>query len=211
MRWPVLHAATAVPAVAVVMVVGLSLLVVAHPGPLPGEVGYIRWLQARGEPLGAMAEGVRLTTSTEAALVVMIVPSVWLAVRHRARGVLAVAVALAVMLVVQPTAKELIDRPRPTPEHVEVRAEHTSKSFPSGHSMSTTTVWGSAVGLAWRRNRRGLAAVATVPIVVTFVASGVQGVHWPTDALAGTLFGLLGAGLVLSVLSTPRPVATPRT
>ena len=121
------------------------------------------------------------------------VPAVWLVRRRGRNGLTVVLIVLATMLVVQPVLKEAIDRPRPTPIEVEVRAEHSSMSFPSGHSMSTTVVWGTIGGGLLIADRRRLALVAALPIVLTFLSSGVQGVHWPTDALAGTLLGAVAA------------------
>ena len=115
----------------------------------------------------------------------------------------AIPIAVVTMLVVQPMVKELVDRPRPSPELVEVRAEATSMSFPSGHSMSTTTVWGAVAGIAWVGGRRRLAVGAAVPVVVTFLASGVQGLHWPSDAAAGTMLGAIAAAAIVAVASNP--------
>jgi membrane-associated phospholipid phosphatase len=113
-------------------------------------------------------------------------------------------IALVTMLVAQPSIKEIIDRPRPDSTQVEVRAQHTSKSFPSGHSMSTTTVWGAAALLAVLTRRRWLAAGLCVPIVLTGFSSSIQGVHWPSDAIAGTLLGLIAAVLIATVVSENR-------
>ena len=198
--WPLVAAAAA----------GTIGLVVrsAAPDPLPGEIAYVRLLQRFGEPVPSLAELVRLTTSTEAALIIVAVAAPWLLWCSRARGAFVIAVVLAAMLVVQPALKEAVDRPRPSEDQVEVRADHTSMSFPSGHSMSTTVVWATAAGLACQRRRFDLAGAVSVPIVLTFVSSGVQGVHWPTDAIAGTLFGAAFAGVALRVLPR-RLVATP--
>lgn len=179
------------------VLVALTVAVVAHPGPLPGEVGYVRWLQARGEPLATIADVVRTTTGTEAGVVVAIVFALFLGRRSGRAAFSAVGVAVVVMLAVQPIYKEIVDRPRPDATQVEVRAEHTSKSFPSGHSLSTTTVWGAAAGVAWTRRRRVWAAAAAVPVVLTGVSSAVQGVHWPSDALAGTIIGGVAALLMV--------------
>ena len=194
-------------ATAIVVLVTLALVAASHPGPLPGEVPYIRWLQRLGEPVPSLAGFVRTTTGTEGSLVVGVLPGIWLVRRYGQAGARAVLIALLILLVVQPVFKELVDRPRPTATQVEVRAEHTSKSFPSGHSLSTTTIWGTASGLAWRRRRRLLAAGAAVPIMMTGLASGVQGVHWPSDAIAGTLAGVLAATAILHTLQPERPGA----
>ena len=180
----------------------LTVIVVVHPGPLPGEVEYIRWLQHRGEPLASIADFVRHTTSTLANLIVLALPAALAAKRYGRPARQAVVIALAAMLAVQPMYKEVVDRPRPDETQVEVRAEHSSKSFPSGHSLGTATVWGAAAGLAWTRRRRGLAVVLGVPIGATGVSSGVQGVHWPSDAVAGTIVGGVTAWAMVVLISS---------
>ncbi len=185
------------PALALLVVVGLALVVVAHPGPLPGELGYVGWLQDLDEPVPSLARFVRMTTGTEAALVVAAVPAGWLLVRHKWQGAIVVAIAAVTILVAQPAVKAVVDRPRPSPEQVTVRAPTESQSYPSGHSMSTATVWGAVVGAAWARGRRGVAVACAIPIVLTFFASAVQGAHWPTDAIAGTLLGVVAAWLIV--------------
>jgi undecaprenyl-diphosphatase len=120
--------------------------------------------------------------------------------RHGRRAAPAIVIALMSMLVLQPVTKELIDRPRPTADHVDVRAEHTSTSFPSGHSLSTTTTWGAAGLVTWRAQRRRWAAVLTIPVALTGVSSSVQGVHWPSDAVAGTIIGGFAAWWIMRVV-----------
>jgi membrane-associated phospholipid phosphatase len=186
--------------VAGAIAIALAIAVVVEPGPLPGDLAILRWWQDLGEPVPTIADGVRLTTSTEAALIVFAVPAVLVVKRYRRAGGIAVAIALLTMLVAQPALKEVIDRPRPSAEVVDVRAEYGSKSFPSGHSMSTAAVWGAAVAFAAHHRRARLAAVLCVPIALTSVASLVQGVHWPSDSFAGVILGgisAIGAAAVL--------------
>ncbi len=190
-----------------VSLVALTVAVAVHPGPLPGEIPYVRWLQRLGEPVPSVADFVRSTTGTEGSLVVGVLPGIWLVRRYGRAGLGAALIGLFALLVVQPVYKEVVDRPRPDATQVEVRAAHTSKSFPSGHSLSTTVVWGTAVALAWQRRHRGIAVAAVVPIVLTSFASGVQGVHWPSDAIAGTLVGLLTAAVIIRILGpSPPPI-----
>jgi membrane-associated phospholipid phosphatase len=186
--------------IAVVALAVLSVAVAVDGGALAGEVAYIRSWQRLGTPVPEFAEFVRLTTSTEAALIAGALPAVWLVRRHGRHGLAAVAICVGSMLVVQPGSKEIVDRDRPVETQVDVRAEHTSRSYPSGHSMSTTTVWGLAAGYAQRARRGRLAAALCIPIACTFVASAIQGVHWPTDALAGTVMGAAAAWLALRAL-----------
>jgi undecaprenyl-diphosphatase len=185
---------------ALAVIVALTVAVVAHPGPFVGEVAWIDALQHLGEPVPAAAEVVRVTTSTEACLIVLAVLGALAIARYGVRGAFVVAIAVLTMLVVQPTLKRLVDRPRPTTADVEVRAPHESMSFPSGHSMSTTAVWGMLAAHLALDGRRVWAALAALPVALTFLAGGVQGVHWPSDAVAGTLLGALAAAAGVAVL-----------
>jgi membrane-associated phospholipid phosphatase len=181
----------------------LACVVWAHPEPLPGELRYVRALQRLDEPIPTLAGAVWSATGTEQALVVAGVAAVALLWRRGARGAVAVAgaagIAAATMLAVQPGLKDAVDRPRPAPGVVDVRAATESESFPSGHAMSTTTVCGAAAAVLWRR-RRALAIAGALPIVLTVFASAVQGVHWPTDAIAGALFGASAGWLIARCL-----------
>lgn len=175
----------------------LTVAVATHPGPLPGEVGSVRALQRLGTPVPAIAEIVQTTTGTEGVLVAAALPIGWLLRAGGRPGRVVVAVVLMTILAVQPFFKEVIDRPRPSMETVDVRADHESSSFPSGHSLGTTTVYGSAAAALWLRGRRRWAGVAAVPIVLTSCAAPVQGLHWPSDAIAGTLVGALAVWSLL--------------
>lgn len=186
-------------AASALVLVALTVAVVRDGGPLAGELRVVRWWQSLGEPAPTLAEFVRATTSTEACLVASLLPAAWLVRRHGRRAAPAILIVLCSTLVVQPLMKELVDRPRPTAEQVEVRAEHTSMSFPSGHSLSTTTTWGAAALYALRRSRFALAAGLALPVVVTGMSSSIQGVHWPSDALAGTIVGGLAAWYIVEV------------
>jgi undecaprenyl-diphosphatase len=188
-------------AIAVVAVGLLTWAVVAHPGPLPGDLWLVRNAQRLGQPVPALAELVRLTTSSEACLIATIPAIVWLRRRNARALVPALAIALIWMLAVQPVSKELVDRPRPSEHQVDVRADYSSKSYPAGHSLSTTTTWGAASAYAWRNGRRWTAAALGLPVLLTGMSSSVQGVHWPSDAVAGTIIGGLGAWLIVRVLS----------
>lgn len=179
----------------------LTARVVIDGGPLSGELRVVRWWQSLGEPVPTLAEFVRATTSTEACLVASLLPAAWLVRRHGRRAAPAILIVLCSTLVVQPLMKELIDRQRPTAEQVDVRAETTSMSFPSGHSLSTTTTWGAASLVALRAGRRAWAAALAVPVVATGLSSSIQGVHWPSDALAGTILGGFAAWWISRIVA----------
>jgi membrane-associated phospholipid phosphatase len=202
--WPG-WATVAVASLTVVATV-LAIAVLVDPGPLPGDLAIVRWWQRRPEPVPTIAEWVRLVTSTEANLVVAFVPAVFIAVRCGRLGVVAIAITVATMLVAQPLLKLAFDRPRPGTDLVDVRAEHTSMSFPSGHSMSTIAVWGVAALVLLGLRRPVAAAAACIPIVLTSQASLVQGLHWPSDSLAGLAIGGISAVVAAVLLRNAGPL-----
>ena len=98
-------------------------------------------------------------------------------------------------------AKLAVDRPRPSPELVDVREVATGPSFPSGHTVTTVLLYGFlfyAVGqaLSDRRLRYPVQALCVVIAVLTGLQRVEAGVHWPSDVLGGALF----AGLILALL-----------
>jgi membrane-associated phospholipid phosphatase len=191
-------------AAAAALLAVLTVAVVLADGPLPGEVALIERWQAIGPPIPAVADAVLTVTGTEATLVIGAVPAVWLVVRHGRRGLAAVLIILAAMLVVQPLSKELVDRERPSSDQVEVRATSTSESYPSGHALGTTAVWGTAALYVRATGRRTPGLLLVFPIVATGVASVVQGVHWASDVVAGAIIGGFAAWLAVGALELTR-------
>jgi len=97
--------------------------------------------------------------------------------------------------------KLAVDRPRPSPELVDVREVATGSSFPSGHAMTTVLLYGFlfyAAGLALRdrRLRYPAQALCVIIAVLTAIQRVEAGVHWPSDVLGGALL----AGLILTLL-----------
>ncbi|HEX7361284.1 MAG TPA: phosphatase PAP2 family protein [Bryobacteraceae bacterium] len=119
---------------------------------------------------------------------------------------LAAFVSAAVLLEI---AKELARRVRPHPWF----GIHTptSWSFPSGHSLDSTTCYlvFAVVLMALVRHRlpRGfiLAVAILLPLMIGFTRIYL-GVHWPTDVLAGWIAGFcLAMGLVASQRRALKP------
>lgn len=73
-------------------------------------------------------------------------------------------------------------------------------SFPSGHAVASTIVWG---GLAWGvrvATLRTRAAVAAVIVALVVASRVLLGVHYPVDVAVGTIVGLTYLAVVLVVL-----------
>ncbi|MFV0623020.1 phosphatase PAP2 family protein [Sphingomonas sp. ac-8] len=92
--------------------------------------------------------------------------------------------------------KRLFERARP--DLVEHLMRETSSSFPSGHSANSAIVYLTVATLIFPMIRethvRLFVVVATMTIVGMIGISRVYlGVHWPSDVLAGWIFGALWA------------------
>jgi membrane-associated phospholipid phosphatase len=96
----------------------------------------------------------------------------------------------------------LIDRPRPSPDIVRVAMELPTGSFPSGHVLNLTAIFGfllylAIVLIADVRWRSVLVALLSVPILTIGVARIYDGAHWPSDVLGGYLIGGIWLGLTI--------------
>lgn len=93
---------------------------------------------------------------------------------------------------VDSAVKILVDRPRPEVDHPVATA--LGKSFPSGHAMSSTIVYGAVLLVfmaALPRRRRSLALAATAALVLSIgISRLLLGVHFLSDVLGGWVLGL---------------------
>lgn len=114
----------------------------------------------------------------------------WVRGRHRV-AVFLVTTSLGGGLV-DSAVKILVDRPRPEVDHPVTTA--MGKSFPSGHSMSSTICYGAVLLVymaAISRRWRLPALVATSLLVLMIGASRLfLGVHFLSDVLGGFVLGL---------------------
>jgi len=122
----------------------------------------------------------------------------WLLV-HRSEAVWLLATLALTQL--NGAVKLAVDRPRPSPELVDVREVATGLSFPSGHTMTAVLLYGFlfyAAGQAFRdrRLRHPVQALCVIIAVLTGLQRVDAGVHWPSDVLGGALL----AGLILALL-----------
>jgi membrane-associated phospholipid phosphatase len=98
----------------------------------------------------------------------------------------------------------LWDRPRPTMV-AEGIASHSANSFPSGHILLATYVYGFLVWL-WVESTASRTEQATAWLVALVVAAGVGfsrlvlGAHWPSDTIAGFVLGVLYLALSITAL-----------
>ncbi len=100
--------------------------------------------------------------------------------------------------------KYLIKRPRPTKELVSVVRIINEPSFPSGHVMHYTNFFGLLIYLLvsnWRSGRllNALIAICTALIVCIGPSRIYLGAHWPSDVMAGYIYGGLWFGGLMAL------------
>jgi undecaprenyl-diphosphatase len=131
--------------------------------------------------------------STAALASVVVVTVVFLAVfRRRRRQALFLVTTTVLGLITNNIVKALVGRSRP---HFTNAAAHAlGKSFPSGHAMNSTVVYGSLLIVAWpglRTIARRAVAASLTAVLITFIAASrvALGVHYVSDVVAGVVLG----------------------
>ena len=178
------------------LLAGIALAVfAAGHGPLPGDLAATRTVQEWPFPGETLADVVRAVTGTEVAVLIGLVLSVVALRVGPRRPVLAFALGLCAVVLLQFLLKEIVDRPRPSPELIDLRAGFTSLSFPSGHTMSATYVYGFvALGVLASPYRVTIRVAAATAVAAFLVLGGLAnvylGVHWSSDVIGGYLWAL---------------------
>ena len=127
-----------------------------------------------------------------------VVVLVWRRMRQQA---LFLAVA-AMGYVVSPVVKELVGRPRPSADLVQVLWQESNHSFPSGHALAAALILGALFLLAGSilGPRRPAVLAARVVIVLAIFSIALSrvylGAHWTSDVFGGLLLG----GLILACI-----------
>ena len=188
----------------------LSVLAVQH-ARLPGDLDLTQRLQDSIFPGLRLSKFVRLVTTTQVVLGTggAVAVALWL-FGWRRQAVLLV-VGLVAMALLQSGIKELVDRPRPTADLVELRAGFSSPGFPAGHVMSPAVLYGFLLYLAVTLKlplalRAALAGWSVFVLVLTGPANVYVGVHWPSDVVGGYAWG---AVLLLPLVYADRALAGP--
>jgi undecaprenyl-diphosphatase len=184
--------------------VALTIAVAAADTPMRGEARLLREVQAWPFPGDALSDVIRALTTTWLVLVLGSLFAAGLAVTGARREALVLLGMLFVLAWWQPALKNLVDRPRPAGDVVDVRGSVTSESFPAGHVMGPTVLYGYAIVLGavmrWPRAlRAGVVAVSVALLVLTGLVNIWLGVHWPSDVAGAYLWG---AAIVLAGVCT---------
>lgn len=107
---------------------------------------------------------------------------------------------------VSTVVKVIVDRPRPELEHRLISA--IGKSFPSGHAMSSTVVYGAVLvallPMVHQRWRHAAAAATAVLVLAIGATRVLLGVHFLSDVVAGHVLGLAWLLLAVATFETWR-------
>jgi len=188
--------------------IALSVLAAQHDR-LPGDLDLTQRLQDSDFPGLRLSKFVRLVTATQIVLGTGGAAAVALWLFGRRRQAVLLVVGLTAMALLQSGLKELVDRPRPTADLVELRAGFSSPSFPAGHVMSPTVLYGFLAYLAVVLKlplavRLAVVGWSAFVLVLTGPANVYLGVHWPSDIVGGYVWGVV---LVLPLVYADRAPA----
>ncbi|MCC6315448.1 MAG: phosphatase PAP2 family protein [Thermomicrobiales bacterium] len=192
----------------VCLLLALLLSLVARGGrPLPGDLAIAGWLQSwGGAPLDALAAALSALGRTLPMTLIALACAAWLAGTER-RAAAVVVVAAATLRALSLPLKSAVARPRPTPDLVMVLERASGAGFPSGHTLGATLLCVVLAGVLPLSGRFGWAARAlllALPWVMGWARVRV-GAHWPSDVLAGLLWGGGAALALLAVLRMAAP------
>ena len=178
------------------------------------DTAVLRWIGARHSTFftTVMTEVTPLGTGVVVLTIVGVAAAFLWRTEHKHSARLLLA-ATAGSILLNNVLKLYFDRPRP---EVFDRLTHTaSSSFPSGHAMSATVVYGTVGYLLARLHKRPWARAVTLLLAVTMIllicfSRLYLGVHYPSDVLAGIVIGLAWSGFCMATLEASLALARRR-
>ena len=221
-----LHAETFYGTVGIFLIVGAVVALVATVGfaelaehVLAGrtqafDVAILKWLHEHQHPLltNVMVEVTYLGTGTVVMMIVGIVAMFLWHTEHKHSARLLLA-ATAGNILLNGALKLVYHRARPTVFEWQTTA--VSSSFPSGHAMSATVVYGTVAYLCMRLQRHRWSRVLTLLAAVTLIlliclTRLYLGVHYPSDVIGGIIVGLGWAAFCMATLEASLALARRR-
>jgi membrane-associated phospholipid phosphatase len=158
----------------------------------------------RSEVLHKRYSAVSRAASTAFVVPVVIALATMAWVAGRRREAVFVLAALILQAVLSIALKYTVHRPRP-PDAIPL---HLGPSFPSGHTLAATVVYGFLVYLMLRdQDRREWLLIPSAVLVALIVFVPVSrvylGVHWPYDTIASLALGLGLLAILITLFKYP--------
>ena len=169
------------------------------------EVGLIEWIQNTLGSLNGTVGTVLSFIGGEIGLLLVLLTALFCWKKESGKRLALIVTAVNTWV---PMIKAVVMRPRPYmeyPDRVQGVADFGNTaslddvaaqgySFPSSHSASTTALF---IPLAQEVKKKWMWIAAVVITFLVGVSRAVNGMHYPTDILAGWAIGLAGAGICL--------------
>lgn len=187
-------------AVLLALLLVLTVLVKQHRGPLPGDVGLELDVQHAILPHSFLTRVVEAVSTLNwpipSVITLAVITVIFLLLKRWLDTVIVIATA-AVTDETSYLFNQWVRRPRPTGYGIHILSKIAHfYSYPSGHVVHATAVFGLFLFLSTQIRRPihpliiGLIRVLLVAAIVLMPVSRVlEGEHWPTDVLAGLLYG----------------------
>jgi membrane-associated phospholipid phosphatase len=170
----------------------------------PGDMTITKMLQKRQNPLGRLFMiGISEIGFTKIAVPLTFgLAAVFWTLRFRLEAFFILLTSSSNIL--NMLVKRLIKRPRPTNELVTVARVINEPSFPSGHVMHYINLFGLLSYLLatnWHSGklRNTLIAICIALIICIGPSRVYLGAHWPSDVMAGYLYGGLWFGGIMTI------------
>lgn len=186
---------------AVALLIGLAVVWFKIGAPVEGDALRAIALREGRSPDWVISLFQWVTWSGDAAQrsIVMIAFGAWLLWQQRVRAALVMVIFPSVAGATSSILKQLFARARPdVVPHLDT---FSNLSFPSGHATNAMAILLLAALLVPARNRGVWLAAALSGAFAVGLSRTLLGVHWPSDVLAGWLWG---AGFALAGYATAR-------
>jgi undecaprenyl-diphosphatase len=183
----------AVVAVASFVFVGYALIVSGNAGPTPGDSAAADFVDSiRSGLLTDVARTFTELGSTEVLIPLTVISAAVLAWRRLWTELVVLVVAVMILLITVPVAKEIIDRPRPSGGLIDV----SGQSYPSGHAAHSVFYAWLALTVAvrarpgWRYGSLLVGAGLLLTAAIGF-SRVYLGVHYLSDVSGGWGLGAM--------------------
>jgi undecaprenyl-diphosphatase len=178
------------------------------------DVAILQWLHEHQSPsrTAFMIEMTYLGTGTVVMMTIIVVAMFLWHTEHKHSARLLLA-ATSGSFLLNGALKLVYHRPRPSVFPWQIGA--MSSSFPSGHAMNATVVYGTVAYLCMRLQKHHWSRVITlssaiVMILLICLTRLYLGVHYPSDVMGGIIVGLGWASFCMATLEASLALARRR-